>query len=90
MEDIRWLEVERIRGCEWEEHRTQNAVWETEFGSPSVEPSPKLAVNEMLANRLPDSDWRLWSHANSTFIAGIVLSPALIPCKANCACTVPA
>lgn len=92
MEDIGWLDVERICG-RGREARAQNAVREPGFGSPSVESSksvPQIGRTRDVANYLLDSDWRLWSCASSTFIAGTGLRLLSSPCKANRARTVPA
>ena len=72
MEDIGWLDVERIcvRG---REARGQNAMRGAGFGSPGAESSKsvlEIVCNAVSADGLPDSGWRPRSCANSTFIAG--------------------
>jgi hypothetical protein len=72
MEDIGWLEVERICG-RGREARAQNAIRGAGFGSPGAESSKsvlEIGRNAMLADSLPDLGWRPWSCANSIFIAG--------------------
>lgn len=72
MEDIGWLDVERIcvRG---REARGQNAMRGAGFGGPGAESSKsvlEIGCNAMLADVLQDSGWRPRSCANSIFIAG--------------------
>jgi hypothetical protein len=79
MEDIGWLDVERIcvRG---REARTQNAMRGAGFESRGTESSKSvlgIGRSAMLADGLPDSDWRPRSCANSIFIAGNTF--ALLP-----------
>jgi len=73
MEDIGWLDVERICG-RGREARMQNSARGAGSGSPGTESSKSVLKidpqNAMLTDGLPDSDWRPWSCANSIFIAG--------------------
>lgn len=80
MEDIGWLDVERICG-RGREARTQNAMPGAGFGSPGAESSKsvlEIGRNAMLADGLLDSDWRPWSCVNFIFIAG-TYSPSFRP-----------
>ena len=84
MEDIGWLDVERICG-RGREARAQNAMPEGGFGSPTAESSKsvlEIGRNVMLADGLLDSDWRPWSCANFISIAGIS-SPSFHRLRSN-------
>lgn len=75
MEDIGWLDVERICG-RGREARAQNAIPGAGFGSLGAESSksvPEIGRNAMLADGSADSDWRPWSCVNFIFIAGTYL-----------------
>ncbi|KAI0256324.1 hypothetical protein BJV78DRAFT_1151084 [Lactifluus subvellereus] len=69
-EDTGWPDVERICG-RGREVRAQKAgrVWRSWCRDVGRSQCPKLDATTVLADDLPDSDWKLWSYANSILTA---------------------